>query len=267
MKVFFFFFFFIGLISSGRTLQIAPDIQRILDKKRLVVAMHHEDYFPFFAMKGGKLIGYDVDLSHHIARKLGVDLVIDREGTSFDDVIERVVTGKADLAISYLSVTLKRASRIRYSNPYLSLRNGLLYNRVLMARKKIELDHILQLVNEPSLRFISEIGSSFAEFTGEEFPKSKLVLEKNRPLIFQGLIEGKADVLYNEEYAIKEFFRLHPEQAIYIGHTFSDHKKDYIAIAASLEAPHLLSWINAFLMLRNEQVTYDDLYKKYSALY
>jgi polar amino acid transport system substrate-binding protein len=268
MRVLIFIFLLIGNLTQAMAdFTVAPDIKRILDKKTLIVAMHHDDYFPFFANRNGKLIGYDIELAQNIANKLGVKLIFDREGQSFDQVVERVASGRADLAISYLSVTLNRASKIRYSKPYMSLRNGVLYNRLLFAKKKIDLNQVFLNINNPTIKFVSEIGSSFSEFTTEEFPNSRLVLEKTRPLIFESLIQGKADVLYNEEYAIKEFFRMHPQQAIYIGHTFSNQKKDYIAIGAPLEAINLMEWVNTFLMLRNDQFTYDDLFKKYSKLF
>jgi len=107
---------------SSPSSQAAPAnaLERIKQAGKLVVSTS-PDYAPFEfedLRKSGQesYVGADMELAKYIAEKLGVDLVI--EPIEFAAVVAAVNEGKADLAISGLSVNPERAEQAALSEVY-----------------------------------------------------------------------------------------------------------------------------------------------------
>lgn len=66
--------------------------------------------------EGGMLLGYDVDVVMHAARIMGYGVEI--TPCNFDGLIPALVSGKADLVSSGLSITPERAESIDFSDSY-----------------------------------------------------------------------------------------------------------------------------------------------------
>ena len=97
-----------------------PDIQKVIDEKLLIVAMHKDDRSPFFFVnKEGKLAGIDVEIAEALAKSLGVDIKFIRTASSFDEVVNQVANGQAHIGISKLSYTSERAKKVIYLNQLL----------------------------------------------------------------------------------------------------------------------------------------------------
>lgn len=108
---------FIGL--TGHNKGDEDMLTSIKKSGKLVIAMS-PDYAPyeFRTMVDGKdtVVGSDIRLAQAIADELGVKLVI--SATTFDNVLNSLNSGKADLAISGLSATPERAEHYAFSTPY-----------------------------------------------------------------------------------------------------------------------------------------------------
>jgi ABC-type amino acid transport substrate-binding protein len=111
--------------SQPRNLSLYPkEIQSIIDRREVIFAMTRADQKPFFYAdeQSGTLIGLDVELAYEIANLLGVKAVFNREAGSFDEVVMKVVNKEADIALSKLSRTMRRAEMVRYTIPYITFR-------------------------------------------------------------------------------------------------------------------------------------------------
>lgn len=75
-------------------------------------------YEPFEAMKGGKPVGFDIDLVHAVAKDLGLTPVV--QDTDFDAIQsgDSLNTGACDVAISAMTITGERARVVDFSSPY-----------------------------------------------------------------------------------------------------------------------------------------------------
>lgn len=73
-------------------------------------------FAPFARDVGGTLEGFDIDLAHALADKLGVraQFVV----ISFDALYDAVVTDRVDIVISALVVNPARTREVRYTRPY-----------------------------------------------------------------------------------------------------------------------------------------------------
>src|SRR5688572_28410757 len=86
-----------------------PDIDTILKRGTLIVALTKQDMPPFYMQDAkGRLTGLEIDLVKDVAQKLGVTAQFDRRAATFDEVTEEVAQNKADIA-GGLILTLPRA--------------------------------------------------------------------------------------------------------------------------------------------------------------
>lgn len=82
--------------------------------------------FEYKTLVNGKdtIVGSDVKLAQAIADELGVKLEL--SPMSFDNVLSSLQTGKADIAISGISVTEERKKTFDFSDPYYKANNVLI---------------------------------------------------------------------------------------------------------------------------------------------
>ena len=124
----------------------ADDLKDLLERKVLRVAMYKGNTWPFYFQqesegKKGELEGIDVEIIKGFARQLGLQVKFIRSDT-IDGVVDMVAAGEVDLAISKLSITFSRASRVLFTKPYIKLRKGLLVNRVGLQRLQQRLGNL-----------------------------------------------------------------------------------------------------------------------------
>ncbi len=81
------------------------------------IVMVTEATFPPYEFRdGNEIIGIDPGIMREVARTTGRELVI--EDMSFDSVITAVISGKADVAASGITVTPERMQQVDFSIPY-----------------------------------------------------------------------------------------------------------------------------------------------------
>lgn len=104
--------------------------QSIQDSGKLVVAVS-PDYAPFEfkTLVDGKdtVVGSDIMLAKAIADELGVELEVST--MSFDNVLSSLQSGKADLAISGISVTDERKQTFDFSDTYYETENAIIVRK------------------------------------------------------------------------------------------------------------------------------------------
>jgi len=244
-------FLMFGQVAAGATGISALD--RIRQHGTITVAMFAEDVPPFFYEdERGDLVGIDPSLARDIAAKLGVDLVYNRVARTFDDVIEEVAAGRADIAISLLSDTLERAMRVSFSRSYVSVRQFMLINRlelarIISARRTVDGASMPALLNSPSARIGVIGGTSYVGFLKEDFPEATAVEFDDWSTMLGAIKSGQIVALMYDEIEIGNWrledsagsLELRPLQLV--GHP------DTIAIALGRNDPDLKIWIDLYL--------------------
>lgn len=78
---------------------IPPDIRKIIDRGKLIVAMYHGDTTPLFMHDSeGRLYGVDIRLTEEIAAKLGVKVEYDCHSETFNEVVDTRSFGQSGRA-------------------------------------------------------------------------------------------------------------------------------------------------------------------------
>lgn len=239
------------------------DMEEIISRGELRVAITAVDQAPFyFVDKSGNLAGYDIDLAHKMADELGVKLVISREAATFNDLVPLVSSGKADLAISKLSRTLTRSKFVKFSTPYMTFRQGILFNRLQLAKVASE-DSVNQFVRN----YVGTMGviakSSYANYAKENFPNATLMEYPTWEAAVDALTRGEVLSVYRDELELKKVLSSVPNSALLFKPIYFRDLTDPLAIAVKSSNTQLLFWVNIFLESQ-PKMTADQILEKYA---
>jgi polar amino acid transport system substrate-binding protein len=241
-----------------------PDIRRILDRGKLVVAALKQDNSPFFMSDNqGKRVGLDMKLAQAIAEHLGVALEVNRSANTFDQVVDTVYRLDADLAFSKLSRTLKRAQRVRFSRPYLTMRQGLLVNRLQIAQQTNG-QTVSQVIRDLHGKIGVIKGSSYVGFTQQKFPKATIVEYASWSAVMNAVIQGDILAAYRDELEVKKIVLSQPDTALQLQTIALTDTQDAIAIALPWDSGQLLAFVEQYLDMMQINYTADQLLEEYS---
>ncbi|NEQ71807.1 MAG: transporter substrate-binding domain-containing protein [Okeania sp. SIO2C9] len=252
--------------KSSSVKLLSPDIQKIVDRGELIVVMTEYDNSPFFVEnKRGELEGLDIKIARGLAEALGVELQINRSAKTFNEVVEFVDRGQADLAISKLSQTLNRAKIISFSHPYLTMRQGLLLNRIQLTKAA---------KNKETVEFLRDFegkigvinGSSYEGFAKQKFPKATIVTYPSWEEVVKGAIRGDILAAYRDELEVKKIVINQPNVALNFQTVALTDTQDPIAIALPWSSNHLLEFVNLYLQITNNHYSVKSLLDEYSEL-
>jgi len=248
------------LIAAGPTRADPPphpaDIERIQRRGTLIVAMTQADAPPFHVMTGGELSGVDIDLAKGLAQSLGVTVAFDRSAKSYDEVVDIVARGQADIAISKLSRTLVRARSVLFSAPYLTLRHGMAFNRVWLARQMR--DHEM---TEVIRGFDGRLGvvakTSYVEYARRNFPHAEIVEFPRWADAVPALVSGEVAALYRDEFEIRRMITEQPELSLHVKTAFLTDTRDPLCIAVNPRDTQLLHLADIYIDDMNPRLTVD----------
>jgi len=237
--------------------QLPADMARIKQRGQLVVALMGTDSPPFFYERNGELVGIEVDLAKSIAQELQVKVRFNREAKTYNEVVDLVAQRRADLGVSTLSRTLARAQRVHFSQPYVTLNNALVLNRVAFARLAPN-----QRLEDKVRRYSGSLGvtagSSYAEFAKRDFPLAQIKEYANWPAVVAAVQQGEVIAGYGGEFEIKKQIKTDPRAALTLRTVTLKDIEDTWGIAVGVTDPTLLAFVNQVLDQRRDKL---DIHK------
>ncbi|MCL2230326.1 MAG: transporter substrate-binding domain-containing protein [Treponema sp.] len=225
-----------------------PEIKNILDRGYIVFSMSAAEEKPFYYIEetSGELIGLDVEIAYTIANILRIKAVILRNSSNHDGVISAVTNNEADIAISRLGFSLRRAELVRFTQPYVTIRQALLFNRLEFAKIGAE-DTLPHFVND----YYGPLGimenSPYQVFAQENFPNAQAVKFNSMQNAADALFRSRITAIYNDEIEILAVNAQKANASLFAKTVFIGNKNEYIVMAVSPNAPQLQEWLNVFL--------------------
>ena len=250
--------------SDAARRSMPPDIQRILDRGKLVVAVLGKDNAPFFMGGAQSPTGLDIKIAEGLADALGVELEFNRSATTFNDVVEQVYQLKADIAISKLSRTLSRAQRVRFSRPYVNMRQGLLINRVQIAQQADGSSSPVEAIRNFSGKVGVIKGSSYAGFLNQKFPGATVDEYPTWDDVVEAVIRGDVQAAYRDELEVKKVILKNPDAALRLQTIALTDTKDPIAMAMPWDSDHLRAFVDQYLDYQELDYTADMVLEEYA---
>lgn len=240
-----------------------PDIRRIKERGKLIVAQYGGVQPGFFAYDdcreypgqlscehgGHRIVGCDIFLATELARQLGVGLELNRTARDYDTVCRIVASGKADVGISMLSVTLRRAQYLRFSSPYTMVRTGILVDRLYVSQAKNK--NVLGLFDKSHIKIGVRGSCAYVDFVKEAFPKAQIVVFQDFEPMIRGVLNVEINAMYEDEFHIMDRLRRDPKLAVRLRFIPVPTIKVPTAIAVPPDSPNLLAFINLFLEMEH----------------
>ena len=233
---------------------LPADIAAIKKKNVLIVAMTKKDVPPFFSGDAENIRGLDVEIARRIGVLIGVPVEFRRDAESFAEVVEQVRDGRADLAVSKLSITGPRLLTVRFSDPYIKLKQAMIINRLWLSQNSQgrEVHEVIRTFNG-KISFIKN--SSYDTFARTNFPKAVYTPEESWDTIINNVTDGKIAAGYRDEFEIKKISFEKPEAAITTKTVTISDSIDNIAVAVNNNSVQLLNVVN--YVIRNEYSNID----------
>lgn len=230
-----------------------PDIQRILDNRKILVAIRAKDAPPMI-MTGddGSLSGREVELALDIGKKMGVPVEFVRTLGTYDEVVDIVARNKADLGVSFLSSDVRRAKKVYFSQPYVSQSGRIFYNRASFTKLKHDLniktiEELARTETASTLGVGVLEGSIYAGILERDMPRLSMKTYGSLPDLVTAVKEGEIFAGLHGSLQIQYYMHHNPETAIYVAVAPKDYLPSDICIAVRPDSPNLLRWVNIYL--------------------
>ena len=235
-----------GAQEASRTGSL-HDLQSIVDAKVLRVALTRFDLPAFHTRSpNGTLTGAEIDMAEQIGRALGIKVEFINDANSFDAVVNLVAADRADIGISKLSQTYRRLHLVRFSEPYITLRHALLFNRSMIAQdaERRPPAAVLQGYNG---RLGVIAGSAYVDFAKANFPAATVVEGRTWEDVIGSLLNGKVEAIYRDEFEIRRIVKNNPALNVKFGTAAITDQNALLSIAICDTCSKLQELINYHL--------------------
>jgi ABC-type amino acid transport substrate-binding protein len=246
------------------TVPLPADIAAIKKANVLVVAMTKKDNPPFFSGEGDAIHGLDVEIARRIGVMIGVPVQFRRDAESFAEVVEQVRAGTADLAVSKLSVTGPRLQVVKFSTPYVRLRQSLVINRLWLSQNS-QGKETYQVIRDFNGKISFIRNSSYDTFARVNFPNAVFLPEDKWDVIIDKVTRGDIAAAYRDEFEIKKIAFEKPDAAITTKSITISDSVDNIAVAVNNKSTQLLSIVDYVIKNEYSNIDTKKLMDRYKA--
>jgi ABC-type amino acid transport substrate-binding protein len=203
-------------------------------------------------------VGAEIEMAQQIGRALGVAVEFIEDADSFDAVVDLVAAARADIGISKLSQTYRRLHRVRFSEPYVTLRHALLFNRAAIAREANGRPPAAVL-----RRYNGRIGviaaSAYVDFAKANFPEAIVVEERTWDDAVASLLAGQVEAIYRDEFEIRRIVKISPALNVQFGTAAIIDQNALLSIAICDTCSKLQELINYHLAQTKNNITLKTL--------
>ena len=246
------------------TIPLPTDIAAIKKANVLVVAMTKKDVPPFFSGEGDSIHGLDVEIARRIGTLLGVPVEFRRDAESFAEVVEQIRDGRADIAVSKLSVTGPRLQVVKFSTPYVRLRQAMVLNRLWLSQNS-QGKETYQVIRDFNGKISFIRNSSYDTFARVNFPNATFLPEDKWDVIIDRVSRGDIAAAYRDEFEIKKIAFEKPDAAISTKTVTISDSVDNIAVAVNNKSTQLLSIVDYVIKNEYSNIDTKKLMDRYKA--
>ena len=214
------------------------------------------DYPPFTILDkaSGGYSGFDIDLALSLGAALGVKVVF--APTRWPDLARDFEAGDFDLAMGGVSVTLDRAKKGFFSNPY--LREGKTPIARCADREKYQ---TLAQIDRPDVTVIANPGGTNERFDRANLHAARILLYADNLTIFDQIAKGEADLMITDASETRFQQKQHPGVlcAVHPDKPFDFAEKAYWLAPD----PALKAFVDQWLHLSMENGAFAAVYAKW----
>jgi polar amino acid transport system substrate-binding protein len=184
----------------------APALEAVKKRGKLIAGVK-TDYEPFgFIDEKGQTVGFDVEISKYIAKKLGVG--IDLRPVTSANRIPMLQSGVIDMVVASLTVTRERVSVVDFSVPYIVL------GKKFLVKKDSGIKGFAELAGK-TVAYTQ--GTPWDKVLKREQPTAMPLVLQDKPQAVQAVLQGKAAAYIDDAAPLLIFAMRHPNDLEAIG--------------------------------------------------
>ena len=234
----------IGGKDGGDDRRAESGIKGILARGELRIGMSGEQPPLTMTTKSGELVGLEVALGRVLAQVIGVKARFVRQ--PFAGLLDAVVNGDIDLAMSGIGITPERNLRVAFVGPYLVSGKSLLSKsqEILGVTSPAELDRA-------GVRIAALAGSTSEDYVRRNLPKAELVTTPGLDEAVALVMSDRADALLADLETCHFAALRHPESGLKaLARTFT---VEPIGIAVAPDDAQLINLLENYLKALERQ--------------
>jgi polar amino acid transport system substrate-binding protein len=227
----------------------------LVSKDNLTVCTHLP-YKPFeYSNSSGDVVGFDVDLTNLLAKKLGVkQKIVDVDwnqvtsGAAFK-------AGKCDVGMGAMTITPERSKAILISDPYFNA------TQAMLAKSSAGVKSLADLKGKK----VGVQTDTTGEIYGNKFAKQygyTVVVFDDYALEVDAVKAGTVDAAINDNGVLYDFAKANPETSV-VKEFNTGEKYGFAAEKNNANATKLMDKFNAAMSAAKSDGTMDTLFKKW----
>ncbi len=243
----------LGLAACGKNADTPELLAEIKARGTLRVATE-PTFRPFETVDAnGELVGFDIDLARALAKGLGVE--VEFVTVDWNSIIPTLLSKKADLIMSGMTITEERQRTVDYSDPYFHTVTCLL----LSSEKAPGIDDVSAL-NAPGRKIVVKEGTT-GHFAAEKtLAKAEILPVATENDAAREVVLGRADAFLYDLFSIRQHNKNHPDETYVVAKAVT--KEPYgIALRKGNEA--VRAWLNRSLAAMRADGRLQELYDKH----
>ena len=229
-----------------------PRLDQIMARGKLRLG-YLDDSLPYvFLNSEAELVGMDVDLANVLAREMGVGLEFVK--VSPESMATALDAGRIDLVMSGLTITPDRMLKMRFSEPYMTATASFVVRD--HTRSKFSSRDAVKALSKPRIGVLDV--PYLVETLQSYLPQAEIV-KLGSPGDFFERSSEELDGMFMSAERGSAWTLIHPEFSVAIPQP--DVLSSPVSIAMADDAARLEDFVNAWLRLKREDGTLDQLYE------
>lgn len=216
-----------------------PALDRILQRKELIVGISGNQPPLNATSKEGQIIGLDADLATYVAAGMGVKLTF--KPMPFAELLPALLSGNVDMVVSGMSMAPDRNLKVAFVGPYFVSGKSI----VTTAEKADSLSGPADLA-APDIKLVALEGSTSQALIKTVIPMAQLQTATDYDKALDLVIQGKADAIVADYPFCTLAVLRNPEKKLAtLDEPFTFEP---LGIALPPDDPLLINWLQNFLM-------------------
>jgi len=225
-----------------------------LERDGLLRVCYLRDTLPFtFVNDQSRLVGFDADMAHRLARELGVRLEFVR--VSHARLAAQLNSGTCDVAMTGLAITTKRAREMAFSIPYLDSTLAFLVEDY----RRRDFGSWEKLRKTPGLRIAVPPAPYYVALLQNRLPDAEVEIIEPVRSFFQGKESRDYDGLLYTAEGGSAWTLIYPSFAVAVPEP--GRVKVPLGYAMPLGDPTLVEFVNTWIELKRRGGTLDALFQ------
>lgn len=195
----------------------------------------------------------DIDLAHMIASAMNVKLTVTQ--VPFDKLLDTLLSGKADMVISCMTIVPERNLKVAFVGPY-----ALSGQSVMTTVKKSLTMASLKDLNRPDVRLAVPRGTTSEQLARNELPKANLLPAANMDEAVKLLIADKVTAVISDSAACAYAVLRYADKNLVATPPFTNEP---LGIAIMPNDPHLVNFLGNFLVTLKGNNVLDALQERW----